>query len=74
MSNNDSGTTALGFLVIAAGVAYAGHSRWFYQTGQQWFDSCWSSINSKAPASSAAEAIAWVQCEPQTKTALCDNA
>ena len=72
MSNNDSGSTALGALVIAAGVAYAAHSGWFYQTGQQWFDSCWSSINSKGPASSATEAIAWAQCEPQTKNALFD--
>ncbi|REE21198.1 hypothetical protein B0G71_4350 [Paraburkholderia sp. BL27I4N3] len=72
MSNSESGSTALGILVIAAGVAYAAHSGWFYQTGQQWFDSCWSSINSKAPASSATEATAWAQCEPQTKRALFD--
>ncbi|KVT57850.1 hypothetical protein [Burkholderia ubonensis] len=69
MSSKDDGT-ALGMVLIAGVVAWGLHAGWFYQTGQQWFDSCWASINSKNPPATAAEATAWMQCEPQTKKAL----
>lgn len=71
MSSNDSGSSALGVIVIAAAVAWGASKGWFYQTGQEWFDTCWASINTKAPTT-AAEATAWAQCEPQTKKALFD--
>lgn len=35
-----------------------------YQTGQQWFEACWTQAKAKRSPSTPQEAIAWGQCEP----------
>ena len=42
----------------------------FYQTGQQWFDSCWALGNAKRNPATPQEAVAWKQCEPVTERAV----
>jgi hypothetical protein len=68
---NESGFSWL-IILLGLGAAYGSYNGWFYQTGQQWFDSCWSSIHSQGTAKTPAEAIAWQQCEPEAKGALFD--
>ncbi|MFM0513622.1 hypothetical protein [Paraburkholderia sp. RL17-373-BIF-A] len=68
-NNNDSG----GLVVIVLAIAVWGlNAGWFYQTGQQWFDTCWQSINSKNPPATSAESTAWEQCGPRIQKALYD--
>lgn len=46
---------------------------YFYQTGQQWFESCWSYTKSTDHTpKSPAEESAWQQCEPEIRRALFD--
>lgn len=56
-------------VLIALG-AWAAQTGVFYQTGQQWFDSCWARSNLKRDPTTPQEAIAWKQCEPVTETAV----
>ena len=49
------------FVCIAAWVAQTGM---IYQTGQQWYETCWTSIHAKREANTAQEAKAWRQCSP----------
>src|ERR1700730_16194194 len=47
------------------------HAEWFYQTGQQWFDTCWAKTNSDGRTpSTPEEAISSSQCEESSKRAL----
>lgn len=41
-----------------------------YQTGHQWFESCWTQINEKRAPATPEEAIAWKQCEPVAEKAI----
>lgn len=61
------------WLVLLVAVGWALQKGWFYQTGQQWFDSCWASVNANGrSAASPEEATAWAQCGPVVDKALFD--
>jgi hypothetical protein len=51
-------------LIVAVTVAWATYAGLFFQTGQQWFESCWTAQNSKRSPTTATESVAWKQCEP----------
>ncbi|MGE6497919.1 hypothetical protein [Cupriavidus metallidurans] len=70
--SNSSDSSGVIVVIVLAVAAWGVNAGWFYQTGQQWFDTCWASINLKKPAATAAEATAWQQCRPQTEKALYD--
>lgn len=59
----------IGAAVLAA-LAYNGI---FYQTGKQWYDTCWSAKHSKDGPKSADEAAAWGKCEYVARKALFDK-
>ncbi|MCO8590314.1 hypothetical protein [Burkholderia multivorans] len=44
---------------------------WFYETGAQWFDSCWAQVHANGrSASTPEEAVTWAQCEPIAQKAV----
>lgn len=59
----------MGFIAIALAVAVAwmAHAGVFYQTGTQWFQSCWIAKHEKRSPVNPDESIAWAKCEPTTR-------
>jgi len=57
-------------VIVALALAWVIQAGWIYQTGYDWFTSCWTAVNSHREASSPQEASAWAQCEPVAKRAL----
>jgi hypothetical protein len=67
----NDGSAGVVWLVLIAAIAWGLQKGWVYQTGQQWFDSCWASVNSQTHTpTSPDEAVAWGKCEPEARKAL----
>ena len=62
--------SAVGILILVGLLAWAAHSGWFYQTGQQWFDTCWSAQNLTDGPKTPEEALARGQCKYNAEKAL----
>lgn len=58
------------FVVVLVVGAWMTHAGVFYQTGQQWFESCWTKTNQQRDPATPQEAVAWQQCEPLTMSAV----
>ena len=61
---------APGFFVLAALGAALAYFGVFYQTGDQWFQSCWPAQHANRAPTSPEESIAWAQCSEVTQRAL----
>jgi hypothetical protein len=59
-------------VIIAGAVVWFLQSGIPYQTGQQWFYSCWASQHSRHPPINSNEAKAWARCTYVAKKALFD--
>ena len=46
------------------------HAGVFFQTGSQWFQSCWTEQNAKRKPATAEESINWAKCEKVTLRAV----
>ncbi len=62
----------MGFIaaILAAAIAWMAHAGVFYQTGTQWFQSCWIAKHEKRSPATPDESIAWAKCEPTTQRAV----
>lgn len=57
--------------VTVAGLLFALQANVFYQSGKDWFDTCWKAKNSKdAKPATAEEAVKWAQCDATAKEAV----
>lgn len=68
----NSNGTGLGLLIVAGALAWAAHSGIFYQTGKEWFDTCWTAQHSKDGPKTPEEAAAWGKCNFTTNKSLFD--
>jgi hypothetical protein len=69
---SDEGASVLFFLavIVLAIAAWLDYKGVFFQTGNQWFQSCWTASNSNRPAENADEEVAWQQCGPVAERAI----
>ena len=65
--------SVFGFLLVVAALSAAlAYFGVFYQTGSQWFQSCWTAQHSNRAPTSPEESISWAQCGEVTQRALFD--
>lgn len=57
-------------LITALVIGWAVHAGIFFQTGNQWFQSCWVEQHEKRSPLTPEESIAWTRCEPVAQRAV----
>lgn len=57
-------------VILAAIAAWAAYAGAFYQTGQDWYNACWTSQHARRAAETPQESITWSRCEPVTLRAF----
>jgi hypothetical protein len=57
------------FITVIA-IGWMVHAGVFFQTGNQWFQSCWTEQNGNRKPVTPEESIAWSKCESVTKRAV----
>lgn len=56
--------------IVAIAIAWMAQAGMFYQTGNQWFQACWTQKYEKRSPANSDESIAWAKCEPATQRAV----
>jgi hypothetical protein len=57
-------------IAMLVALAWSVQAGWFYQTGSQWFETCWSAKSSKDEPTTFAESFARKQCQPVADRAI----
>jgi len=60
----------LSVLIVAIAIGWMVYAGAFFQTGAQWFQSCWVEQNEERKPATPDESIAWSQCESVAQRAV----